>query len=53
VNLIRKVNPIWVQQFENQETIILEQKELREELEKIKELLKIQIDVEDGGKNFE
>lgn len=52
VNLIRKVNPIWVQQFENQETIILEQKELRKELAKIKELLKIQIDIKDGGKKL-
>ncbi len=40
VGVVLEVNPIWVQQFKNQETIISEQKELREELEELKELLK-------------
>jgi hypothetical protein len=40
VGVVLEVNPIWIKQFKNQEKIISEQKELREELEEIKELLK-------------
>ncbi len=40
VGVVLEVNPIWIKQFKNQEKIISEQKELREELEELKELLK-------------
>jgi S-adenosylmethionine synthetase len=40
VNVSLEVNPLIQQQFKNQEKIISEQKELRKELEEIKELLK-------------
>ena len=39
VNVSLEVNPLIQKQFKNQETIILEQKQLRAELEKIKELI--------------